>query len=286
MLEHTLARVERLIPRQRVLVIVSRDHQAEAQAQLAHWPSENIIVQPANRDTGPGVLLPLAHISHRAPFSTVAIFPSDHFVVDEDHFLAAVRRAVRETTRFPRHLTLLGLTPERREDGYGWIEPGANEAGCESRTVLRFCEKPHAAEGAGLLARGALWNTFIGVGRAAALWELTHQTAPELYLDFMAIRRTLTQPYGKDIIDTIYNTMQPVNFSSGICQRVPSQLRVLPVSGMGWSDWGSRERILTSVRRLGKLDEVYARLRNGRSASTWLTAIDQRPNTWSISPSQ
>ena len=61
MLEHTLACIERLIPRERTLVVVSQDHRAEATPQLAHWPPENIIWQPMNRDTAPGVLLPLAH---------------------------------------------------------------------------------------------------------------------------------------------------------------------------------------------------------------------------------
>src|SRR5215475_13041120 len=65
MLEHTLARVELLIPRERILVVVSRHHREEVKQQLAHWPADNTIVQPANRDTAPGILLPLAHISYR-----------------------------------------------------------------------------------------------------------------------------------------------------------------------------------------------------------------------------
>jgi mannose-1-phosphate guanylyltransferase len=66
-LEHTLARVEMLIPRQRILVVVSGDHQPEISQQLAHWPVENVILQPENRDTTAGILLPLAHIAHRDP---------------------------------------------------------------------------------------------------------------------------------------------------------------------------------------------------------------------------
>ncbi len=42
MLEHTLARVEMLIPRQRILVVVSEDHQPEISQHLAHWPSEKM----------------------------------------------------------------------------------------------------------------------------------------------------------------------------------------------------------------------------------------------------
>jgi len=63
MLDHTLRRVEQLIPLQQIVVIVSEDHQAEVLQQLGDWPAENIIFQPTNRDTAAGVLFHL-RISH------------------------------------------------------------------------------------------------------------------------------------------------------------------------------------------------------------------------------
>jgi len=142
MLENTLARVERLIPRERILVVVSQDHQPEVQTQLAPWPIQNVIVQPLNRDTASGILLPLAQVSHRAPFATVAIFPSGHFILDEGRFMTFVQKAVAETQWFPRELTLLGMTPDGLEDGYGWIEPDDQKEGRETRAVRQFWEKP------------------------------------------------------------------------------------------------------------------------------------------------
>jgi mannose-1-phosphate guanylyltransferase len=64
-------------------------------------PIENIIMQPTKPDAGPQVLLPLAHINHRAPFATVASFPSEHFIVNEHQFLVEVRRGVKKKTLFP-----------------------------------------------------------------------------------------------------------------------------------------------------------------------------------------
>jgi chemotaxis response regulator CheB len=43
------------------------------------------------------------------------------------------------------------------------------------------------------------------------------------------------------------------------------QVRVLPVPEVGWSDWGSEERILMSLVRIGKLKECLARLHARRS---------------------
>jgi mannose-1-phosphate guanylyltransferase len=262
MLEHTLARAEQLIPRERVLVVVSTNHREEVAAQLAHWPAENVIFQPRNCDTAPGILLPLVHISHRAPFATVAIFPSDHFIVEEDRFMASVHQAVVETQRLPQKLTLLGMTPSCIDDGYGWIEPGEREEGRETRPVLQFWEKPSSLKASALLRRGALWNTFVCVTRTTTLWKMTQQVLPDLYEDFMDIRRALHDSQAPLVTDNVYRRLPPVNFSTGLCQPLASRLRVLPVPDVGWSDWGSVERICASLAQRGKLDECLARLRH------------------------
>ena len=258
LLEQTLARVEQIIPRERILIVVGQHHHDEASRQLAQWPAENIIWQPANCDTAPGILLPLAHLSHRAPFATVAVFPSDHFIQDEARFLHSVQQAVGETQRFPRELTLLGATPDRMEEGYGWIEPGPAEIGRETLPVRRFWEKPPASVAHSLLRRGAVWNTFVFTAQAATLWEMTRQTAPDLYTEFMHIRRALSLSHGATVIDTVYRTLPSVNFSANICQPLAARLRVLRMPEIGWSDWGTQERILDSLRQFGRLDEWQA----------------------------
>lgn len=260
LLEHTLARVERLIPRERILIVVSTDHRAEVATQLAHWPTNNVIFQPSNRDTAPGILLPLAHLSHRAPFATVAIFPSDHCILAEDRFLSSVRQVVIEAQRFPRALTLLGMTPNGIDDGYGWIEPGEPEEGCATRRVLQFWEKPVPLKVHELLRCGALWNTFVCITQANTLWEMTRQVLPDLYDDFIRIRRALQNSHAPLVTDNVYRMIPRVNFSTAICQPLASRLRVLPVPDVGWSDWGSVERICASLEQMGKLDDCLVRL--------------------------
>jgi len=267
MLEHTLARVERLIPRERILVVVSRNHQEEVSQQLAHWPVDNVIYQPANRDTAPGILLPLAHISHRDPLATVTVFPSDHFVVEEEQFMDAVGGAVAEVQRFPRQLILLGATPDQAEGDYGWIESTGQETGQKSRAVLRFIEKPSHAYARELLARSALWNTFVFAGQATTLWEMVRRTAPDLYSTFERICRILSFSSSSAPLFTehAYERLRAVNFSSGVCEPLVSWLRVLPIPEVGWSDWGTAERILASLQRVGKLEECLVRLGYGLS---------------------
>jgi mannose-1-phosphate guanylyltransferase len=267
LLEHTLTRVERLIPRERILLVVSTDHRAEVSAQLAHWPTDNVIFQPCNRDTAPGILLPLSYLSHRDPLATVALFPSDHCILREERFMSVVSRAVTEVQRVPREMILLGMGPERVEEGYGWIEPAAAENGRETRAVHRFWEKPSAMDRQKLLARGALWNTFVCVAWIPTLWAMAQQAIPDVYSAFTEIRQALGRPHAPLVIERIYDTLQAVNFSSAVCEPSTSCLRVLPVPDVGWSDWGSVERICASLEQLGKLDDCLARLRHWQSDS-------------------
>jgi mannose-1-phosphate guanylyltransferase len=264
MLEHTLARVERLIPRERILVVVSQHHQAEVTQHLAHWPAENVIYQPANRDTAPGILLPLTYISQRDPLATVTVFPSDHFVVHEAPFLAAVGRAAAEVQHCSRQLILLGALPDQAVGDYGWIEPAKHERSQASRAVLRFVEKPSRPQAGELMARGALWNTFVFAARATTLWAMVRQTAPDLADAFERIGHVLRLcgSYAPCFTEDAYERMRAVNFSSGVCEPLVSWLRVLPLPDVGWSDWGTAERIVASLQHVGKLDAYQARLRH------------------------
>lgn len=65
MLEHTFSRVERLIPEERVFTVVGRNHLAypSVNRQLSGRLEGTVVVQPQNRETGPGILLPLWSVS-------------------------------------------------------------------------------------------------------------------------------------------------------------------------------------------------------------------------------
>jgi mannose-1-phosphate guanylyltransferase len=260
MLQHTLARVERLIPRERILVVVASHHQPEVRQQLFDWPPKNIIYQPTNRDTAPGILLPLAYVSHRGPAATVVIFPADHFILDEERFMACVEQAAAETQQFPHEFTLLGMTPDEIKEGYGWIEPASKGIGRRTWAVRRFWEKPTVAEAQALLRRRALWNTFVCVAQVTTMWELVRKTAPALCHTFDNIRLMLNSAHAALFIAHAYETMPTLNFSSGVCEPLATWLRVLPVPKVGWSDWGSVERILASLQQMGRLEEYLARL--------------------------
>ncbi|NOT57648.1 MAG: hypothetical protein HOP18_23835 [Deltaproteobacteria bacterium] len=162
----------------------------------------------------------------------------------------------------PQDFVLLGVAPDQVEEGYGWIEPGSVEEARATRSVQRFWEKPDPVTMHALLSRGVLWNTFVCVAWAPTVWNMVRQVAPDVYAAFADIRQALSSADATQVIERVYATVQSVNFSSDVCEPLVSHLRVLPVPDVGWSDWGSVQRICASLERMGKLDECLARLRH------------------------
>ena len=129
MLEHTFQRAEKLIPAQKLLVVIAKEHLQfdEVRHQIAPRPRECIVIQPENKDTGPGILLPLMHLYKRYPDAIVALFPSDHFILEEDLFMQHVDRAFRAVESDGSRIVLLGLEPNEPDPEYGYIVPGETD---------------------------------------------------------------------------------------------------------------------------------------------------------------
>lgn len=250
LLEATLARSQHFAPLQRTLVIVNRDHLHVGGEQLRPLPPDNVLVQPCNRDTGPGVLFALLHLGHRSPAATVAVFPSDHYVGDDCAFIAHVTRAASLVNQHPAKVVLLGIRPDRPEPSYGYITPAqpfrSRCEACPAFRVAAFREKPTADLARSLLTEGGLWNSFVMVFRLNRMIELLQYVAPK---EFEHMWQSSDDP-GK--IGEVYQTLTPWNFSSHVLARIPQHLLVLPVEDVHWSDWGTRESIEHTLRALNR----------------------------------
>src|SRR5262249_41047464 len=129
-----------------------------------------------------------------------------------------------------------------------------------TQPVTRFWEKPLLPQAKILWAQGALWNSFVCVTYCHTLWEMVRLAAPDIYLCFRKICHALGTPVAGLVTIRIYSYLRPINFSSGVCELWASMLRVLPVPDVGWSDWGSVERIMTTLEEVGKKGELLTRL--------------------------
>jgi hypothetical protein len=68
-------------------------------------------------------------------------------------------------------------------------------------------------------------------------------------------------PDEMEVVERVYRYMPRVNFSRGLMEPLaleqPSSLWVLPVRGVFWSDWGSEQRIVSTVQKNGSVDQIH-----------------------------
>lgn len=265
LLEHTLDRAEKLLPPQRIFTVVNRYHLnfSEVGRQLCSRPAGTVIVQPENRETGPGILLPLMHLYKHYPKSTVAVFPSDHFIGAESVFLTHVAAAFHAVEEDPSRLVLLGVEAEGPDPGYGYIVPAGDAADADIlsvRDVERFIEKPDPVAAQALISGGGLWNTMVMVFNADNFLDLLRGVAPGLQRCFEKLGNAIGKPHEQRVVEDTYRHIKPQNFSTGVLEalarRRPSCLSVLPISGALWSDWGVGDHVLSVLKQTGYLNRL------------------------------
>lgn len=212
-LQSTLSRIAPQFPAERTLVIVGESHQQVAARQLRPYEGIELVVQPRNHGTAPGILLPLAKIRAREPNASVAIFPSDHYVPRPEPLLGAVEKALVGVEE--PHVTVLGVEPDGPETDFGWIVLGRpapwKAAGCWS--VRRFVEKPTRSLAELLLRQGALWNTFITAGPLPAIWGMARKHLPGLTSLFETYVGAVGQTDESITLNHIYSQMTTADFS-------------------------------------------------------------------------
>lgn len=259
MLEHTYDRVQKSLPARKLFTVVAKEHLQfqEVRRQLASRAPGTVVVQPANRETVPGVLLPLLHIYKRHPEALVAVFPSDHFVLEKDSFMRHVDAAFRLVESDPSRVVLLGLEPYGPDPEYGYIVPGDKMNALEAdsaRRVELFVEKPSADAAKKIIAAGALWNTMVMVFACETFLSVIQRVAPELDRAFRPLLQAIGTPDEMRVIERAYQSLQSLNLSKGVLEVLPFQYRqtlaVLPIHGVTWSDWGTSDRLSTTLRQL------------------------------------
>jgi len=254
LLEETLARVAPLVRPERTLVIVNLGHLELARPQLAAVPASNVLAQPRNLDTGPGIIVSVLEVARRDAEATVAIFPSDHHIRSEAAFRRHVTQMVHSVNDHPDKIALLGARPDRADTDYGYVVPGPRINGFASTfNVAAFHEKPVLHFAAGIVRRGGLWNTFVMVGRVARLIELLGAARPN---DVARLARVHPDP---DALGPAYDRLPSWNFSRDFLAHIPGQLLVVRADDLGWSDWGTPEAIERTLATLGVVPPWRAR---------------------------
>ena len=121
MIQMTVERFAPLCPIENMWVVTSAAYEALVREQLPQLPVENILLEPAMRNTAPCIAYACWKIRQKNPSANVVVTPADALVVDVDDFRKVIGSALEFTAAGHRIVTV-GIRPTRPETGYGYIE--------------------------------------------------------------------------------------------------------------------------------------------------------------------
>jgi mannose-1-phosphate guanylyltransferase len=262
LLEATIARARLFAPPERISVVINEDHVDLAKDQVKALPESNVIVQPMNRDTGPGMIYALLHLERTYADATVAVFPTDHYIDKDWAFIAHVLRAVYAVSQLPDKIAILGVVPEKPETGYGYILPADSlRKHRKAYNVEAFTEKPSCAVAESIIKHGGLWNTFVMVFKLSRMLELIAELVP---CELEKLSELRTSP---DKAMELYQNLNSWNLSTQLLSRIPQHLIALRVGNVRWSDWGTRESVERTYKALNMIPSWQAKSRSDNAMS-------------------
>ncbi len=240
LVEDAWRRVRRLVPPERTWIVAPRALRAGIARVLPGLRSENRIVEPSARDTGPAIALACAVVAARDPRAIVGLFPTDQVIRDT----AAFGRAVRVATRAARSgaLVCLGIRPDRPATGFGYLECAEPASVGRAVAVRRFVEKPDLARARRFVRSGRhLWNAGMFVWRADRFLEELARTAPAI---LGAVEQHLAGRRGA------WDTATRLSVDYAVMERAQG-VRVVALDA-GWDDigsWDAAARLRAESRR-------------------------------------
>lgn len=238
LLRQAIERLKGIVPTEHILILTNSLQEAEVRRQAAELPAENIVAEPARRDTAPAVALGIGLVAARDPQANMIVIPSDSLILDAEAFRALAADALSLAAREKALLTI-GIKPTWPCPSYGYIERAAKlEDAALSHAcyeVVRFREKPDAPTAAQYLAQGSFtWNAGMFIWNVAHVREQLAQHAPEL-ADF--ITDLTAAPDVLHFIAAQFAKLTPISIDFALMEKADRVLNF--EASFDWDDVGS-----------------------------------------------
>lgn len=236
LLQKTFQRLQHLVPSQQIKILTNERYLSLCLDQLPAITQDQVVLEPAMRNTAPCILLSALKIYKENPKALMLVAPSDHWIEDEKAFLQNVEQCFQACSKDAILMTL-GIQPTFANTGYGYIEC---EEGRDTdiRKVLQFREKPDYETAREFLAAGNfLWNAGIFIWSAEAIIQAFQEYLPKMYELFVRGLNKLNTSEEKAFVEQYYALAENISIDYGIMEK---SLNVfMKRADFDWNDLGT-----------------------------------------------
>ena len=241
LLEQTINRLKGYVPMENILVLTNVDQESGVRAALPELPVENIVAEPAKRDTAPAIALAVGWVAKRNPKGVMMVLPADQLIQDVDGFKKVMQTATAAAGSTDALVTI-GIKPTWACPSYGYIER-ADEAQIDGMSddaltlyeVERFREKPDPAQAQEFLDAGSFnWNAGIFIWSVETVINELCSHCPELvaFIDEVKASDDLPATLAKS-----FATLPKISIDFALMEKARRVLNV--EAAFDWDDVGS-----------------------------------------------
>lgn len=235
LLQATYERVLPVVPAENIVIVTNREYYDLIRTQLPDVKEENILLEPARRNTAPCICWSAHHILARDPEASIVTLPSDHLILKENAFHEALKKGFEFVEGGERLLTL-GIAPSSPHTGYGYIQKGEPTETDDILKVKSFTEKP-SEEVAKLFVKSGefFWNAGIFLWSAKSILKAFESCAPKMAAIFEGGDYS---PRGEaGFIEEAFPQAASISIDYAVMEKAGNVY--VETVDLGWSDLGS-----------------------------------------------
>ena len=238
LIQQTYKRFESIIPPENILIATNKRYEDLIQEQLPKISKNQLLLEPAMRNTAPCILYSALKIYNKNPNGIMVVAPSDHWIENEKEFITNVQTGFDFCTNHDALLTF-GIQPTSPNTGYGYIEfdPSKNSI----KKIITFTEKPNLETAQQFLKKeDHYWNSGIFMWSVKSIIASFKNNLPEMLQLFENGNTVWNTDRENDFIEVNYPKSTNISIDHGIMEKAINVF-VLPAH-FDWNDlgtWGS-----------------------------------------------
>lgn len=236
LLQMTYDRMTSLVPEDHIFLVTNADYAATIREQLPNVDEERLLLEPARRNTAPCIAWAANHIKALDPEASMVVTPADHLITRELEFQRSLETGFDFVESHDALLTL-GISPNRPETGYGYIQMGPAIEG-DIHQVKTFTEKPNLELAQVFVSTGEfLWNSGIFLWKVDTVLKALEEHAPDIASRFDEGKGKYATPAEKEFIEKEFPACPGLSIDYALMEKATNV--VVEKVSFGWSDLGT-----------------------------------------------
>ena len=246
-----------------IIILTNAAYVDIVRENLPELPANNVIAEPAVRDTSAAIGLAAAVLTKEDPDAAMAVVTADQVIEPPEQLQKAIKDALTFVKDNPEHLVTFGIKPTFPSTQLGYInciEP-TSQPNCENQiyTVAAFKEKPDEKTAQKYIDTGQFfWNSGMFVWKAKTILANLEKFLPKAIEPLNRIQADWNTPNQQRIINECFVKIPKISIDFSVMEKADkvSAVRL----DCRWLDMGSFNALADIITSDGDSNVVVAGL--------------------------